>query len=607
MNATVDATRQRCAPFRATHFPSAAMQIERRSDGTLIIEPITPLAPFVPNLPAQLADWARREPGRACIAERAGPGGPWRRCTYGEFKRMADAVTAWLLARSLPPGRSVLILSGNSIAHAAVKFGGMAAAVPVCPVSANYSLMPGDFGRLRHVLGLVQPAVVFAEQTAQFQRALETVDFGDAEIVTTDPALLARPAMAWAEVLATPVTDAVDAAIAALDPDAPSLYMLTSGSTSLPKAVVQTQRMVAANVAQGRQVLEESAGWSETMLDWLPWSHVSGACNQFATLCSGGEFHIDAGRPLPGQFEESLRNLREIAPNFYINVPFGYAMLVEALEADADLRHSFFSRLRLALYGGAGLPQALYDRFQRLAIETTGERIFFTTGYGATETSSGCMSIYFPTETVGIGLPMPGVTLKLVPHGARYEVRVRGQVVTPGYLGQGDANHAIFDEEGFYRTGDTAQFHDADDVGKGLRFTGRLAEEFKLATGTWVAAGRLRTEVLEATAPLLVDAVVCGENRAYVGLLAWPRSKPGPDFVEQLAARLTAYNAGRGLSERVERLRLLVEPPSVDQHEVSDKGTVNQRVTLARREADVARLYAEPAGPEVVRPGPTTA
>jgi feruloyl-CoA synthase len=576
------------------------MRVERRADGTLIVEPVAALEPFVPSFPAQLADWAKRDPERPCMAERAGPGGPWNVWSFGEFKRAADAVTQWLLDREVPRGRSLLILSGNSIAHAVIKFGGMAAGVPVCPVSANYSLMPGEFGRLRHVVGLVRPAVVFAEQTERFRRALETVDFGDAEMVTGDTSALSRPATAWPDVLATPVTAAVTSAIESLDPDAHSLYMLTSGSTSMPKAVIQTQRMVTANVAQARQVLAFTAGWKEAMLDWLPWSHVSGACNQFATMCSGGVFYIDAGRPLPGMFEESLRNLREIPPSFHINVPFGYAMLVEALEADRELRERFFSRLRLALYGGAGLPQALYDRFQRLAVETIGERIFFTTGYGATETASGCMSIYFPTEEVGIGLPMPGMTLKLVPSGPRYEVRIRGQIVTPGYLGAPEANRAIFDDEGYYRTGDTAQFHDPDDIGKGLKFAGRLAEDFKLGTGTWVAAGRLRAEVLEATAPLLADVVVCGENRAYVALLAWPKVAPGPELVTELSHRLNAFNAGRGLSERVQRLALLVDPPSVDHHEVSDKGTINQRVALARRAADVEHLYAEPPAPEIV-------
>jgi feruloyl-CoA synthase len=359
--------------------------------------------------------------------------------------------------------------------------------------------------------------------------------------------------------------------------------------------------MVTANVAQARQVLSRTANWSDAMLDWLPWSHVSGACNQFASLGSGGHFYIDGGRPMPGLFEESIENLRDIPPSFYINVPFGYAMLVEHLERDADFRERFFSQLRLCLYGGAGLSQSLYDRFQRLAVDTVGERIFFTTGYGATETASGCMSIYFPTEEVGIGLPMPGIELKLVPQGARYEIRIRGQVITPGYLDKPELNREIFDDEGFYRTGDTAQFHDPHDIQKGLKFAGRLAEDFKLATGTWIAAGRLRAELLEATAPLLTDVVVCGENRDYVAVLAWGRT-PGANIREDLARRLAAFNAGRGQSERIGRVKLLTEPPSADQHEVSDKGTINQRVTMMRRAADVEQLYTNSPADDLIVP-----
>jgi feruloyl-CoA synthase len=594
-------------PYRATFFPASTMRVERRADGTLVVEPEAALAPFVPSLPAQLADWAARDPDRPCIAQRATKGGPWLRYSFGDFKRAADAVTQWLLDQRVPAGRSLLILSGNSIAHAVVKFGGMAAGIPVCPVSANYSLMKGDFGRLRHVVNLVHPAIVFAEATEPFRRALETVDFGAATVVTVDPAVLSRPATAYADLLATPVTSAVARAIDTMDPDAHSLYMLTSGSTSMPKAVVQTQRMVCANVAQARQVLAQTAGWTENMLDWLPWSHVSGACNQYATLCSGGSFYIDDGRPLPGLFDESLRNIKEIPPSFHINVPFGYAMLADALEQDAELREKFFRNLRLALYGGAGLPQALYDRIQRLAIDTIGERIFFTTGYGATETTSGCMSIYFPTEAVGIGLPMPGMTLKLVPNGPRYEVRVRGQIVTPGYLANPEANRDIFDDEGFYRTGDTAQLHDPDDIQQGLRFAGRMAEDFKLGTGSWVAAGKLRGEFLEAFAPLVADVVVCGENLSYIALLAWPKAPNTPELVGELRARLQRFNAGRGLSERIERLALLTEPPSVDQHEVSDKGTINQRVALTRRAGDVQRLYEKVPGPDIILPAGATA
>ncbi|HEY6642465.1 AMP-binding protein [Povalibacter sp.] len=594
-------------PFRRTYFPSARMDVERRSDGTLIVRAATELQAFVPNIPAELASWARRIPEQTYLAQRPTAAAPWIRHTYAATKRDVDAVAQWLLDLEIVPERSVLVLSGNSIAHAIVKYGAMSARIALCPVSVNYALMGGDYGRLKHVIRLVRPAVVFAEQAALYRAALENVDFGDAVIVTDDPKLLRRPAVALSEVLATRVTDAVTTSIEAIDPDAPAAYMMTSGSTSLPKAVIQTQRMIAANLAQGRQVFGQTAGWHETMLDWLPWNHVSGAFTKMGVLTSGGTLYIDGGRPMPGKFEESIANLKELAPSFYVNVPIGYAMLADALESDAELRERFFGGVRLALYGGAGLPQALYDRFQELAVRTIGERIFFTTGYGATETTSGCMSIYFPTEQVGIGLPMPGVEVKLVPIASRYEVRMRGPMITPGYLGV--AGREMFDEEGFYRSGDTAQFHDDNDVQEGLKFAGRLAEEFKLSNGTWVSAGALRARLLEACAPVLSDALICGEHRAYVAVLAWTsdagcRSIAGADaqspvevqsaIATFLAQRLATFNAGRGSSAKIQRLRLLIEPPSIDAHEVSDKGTINQRVALERRSQDVEQLYADP-------------
>ena len=596
------------APFRKTSFPSAAMRTERHADGSLWVTPELALADYRPNLPQELAARAAAHPQKTYLAERRGGAeAPWYLASYGEVDKQSRAVAAWLLARAIPAGRSLLILSGNSVMHAVFKYGAMAARLPACPVSVNYALMGGDYGRLKHVIEMVRPAVVFAEQTPAFRAALESVDFGDAALVTDDPSLIAvtqgsGPVVATASVLATPAGTDVDASIASIDPDEASLYMLTSGSTSLPKAVIQTQRMIASNLAQGRQVLGDTAGWSDVMLDWLPWSHVSGAFTKMGTLTSGGTLYIDGGKPLPSMFAESLRNLKEISPKFYVNVPFGYSMLADALDKDEELRRRFFGNLQLALYGGAGLPQALYDRFQQLAVDTVGERVFFTTGYGATETASGCMAIYFPTEEVGIGLPMPGLTLKLVPDGDRYEVRLKGPMITPGYLGHGEKNRTIFDEDGFWRTGDAAQLHDPADIGKGLKFAGRLAEEFKLSNGTWVAAGRLRASLVEAFAPLLGDFVICGENRERLTTLTWPKTPVDDTLRTELSHRLGVFNVGRGASERVEALLLLDEPPRADAHELSDKGTINQRVTLLRRAADVERLESGQPDPRIVLP-----
>jgi feruloyl-CoA synthase len=584
------------------------MRTERHADGSLWVTPELALADYRPNLPQELAARAAAHPQKTYLAERRGGAeAPWYLASYGEVDKQSRAVAAWLLARAIPAGRSLLILSGNSVMHAVFKYGAMAARLPACPVSVNYALMGGDYGRLKHVIEMVRPAVVFAEQTPAFRAALESVDFGDAALVTDDPSLIAvtqgsGPVVATASVLATPAGTDVDASIASIDPDEASLYMLTSGSTSLPKAVIQTQRMIASNLAQGRQVLGDTAGWSDVMLDWLPWSHVSGAFTKMGTLTSGGTLYIDGGKPLPSMFAESLRNLKEISPKFYVNVPFGYSMLADALDKDEELRRRFFGNLQLALYGGAGLPQALYDRFQQLAVDTVGERVFFTTGYGATETASGCMAIYFPTEEVGIGLPMPGLTLKLVPDGDRYEVRLKGPMITPGYLGHGEKNRTIFDEDGFWRTGDAAQLHDPADIGKGLKFAGRLAEEFKLSNGTWVAAGRLRASLVEAFAPLLGDFVICGENRERLTTLTWPKTPVDDTLRTELSRRLGVFNVGRGASERVEALLLLDEPPRADAHELSDKGTINQRVTLLRRAADVERLESGQPDPRIVLP-----
>jgi len=589
------------APFKQTFFPSAAMHIERRDDGCLVVTPELPLAAYLSNIPKVLAQRAALHPEKTYLAERrGGKDSPWTHASYADINTQAQAFAAWLLAQPIEKDRSVLILSGNSIAHAVIKYGAMAARIPACPVSINYALMGGDYGRLKHVIQLVKPAVVFAEQTGLYKKALENVDFGDASIITDNPTEVTQligsgKAYGTDDVLATPISTSVQESIDSIQPDEPTLYMLTSGSTSLPKAVIQTQRMLASNLAQGQQVLGATAGWDDVMLDWLPWNHVSGAYTKMGTLTSGGTLYIDGGKPMPGAFDESLNNLKEIAPKFYVNVPFGYTMLADAIEKDDELRRRFFGNLRLALYGGAGLPQALYDRFQQLAVDTVGERIFFTTGYGATETSSGCMAIYFPTEEVGIGLPMPGLTLKLVPNADRFEVRLKGPMITPGYLGLSDEeNRKIFDEEGFYRTGDAAQLHDPRDLGKGLKFAGRLAEEFKLSSGTWVSAGRLRAQLIEALSPLISDLLICGESRDRLAILVWPKAPIDSSLEQQIADRLRQFNSGRGASERITSFAILREPPSVDAHEVSDKGTINQRVALMRRAADVERLYQQP-------------
>jgi feruloyl-CoA synthase len=595
-------------PFRQTDFLPVDLAVERRADGAILLRSRIPLREFEPCLPRVLAVQAQRLGSKPYLVQRRGPQREWTPHSYADTKRDTDAIAQWLLDRKVARDRPILLLSGNSVAHALVKFGGMAVGVPACPVSSNYGLMDSNFARLRHVVQLTRPGVVFVEQAKPFARALEQVDFGDAIILTATPEDAPRGAESLADVLATPVTNAVAERIAALRGDDHAAYMLTSGSTGPPKAVVQTYANITANIAQALQTIGSAAGWHTTTMDWLPWNHVSGAFGKMNTLVAGGTLYIDEGKPVPGPlWQESLRNLREVAGSYYVNVPLGYQLLVEALEADADLRRTFFRDLRVLLYGGAGLPQPTYERLQRLAVATTGKRIMLISAYGSTETTSGCLAIHFETDKVGLGVPMPGVSVKLVPVDERYEVRIAGAVVTPCYLRDPKRTAESRDEEGYYRMGDLAVFHDPQRPEHGLAFAGRLAEEFKLGSGTWVCGGQLRAELLRRLAPLVDELVLCGEGHTSIGVLAWPNrtaleSSGVAGLQSAIRERLAAHNAANpGASTAVRRVLLLQEAPNAGAHELSDKGTVNRSAVLVRRAADVERLYAEPPNADVIK------
>jgi feruloyl-CoA synthase len=595
-------------PFRQTDFLPVDLAVERRADGAIVLRSRIPLREFEPCLPRVLAAQAARLGDKPYLVQRRGPQRQWTPHSYADTKRDTDAIAQWLLDRGVARDRPILLLSGNSIAHALVKFGGMAVGVPACPVSSNYGLMDSNFARLRHVVQLTRPGVVFVEQARPFARALAEVDFGDAIVLTATPEDAPRGAVSLADVLATPVTGAVAERIAALRGDDHAAYMLTSGSTGPPKAVVQTYANITANIAQALQTIGSAAGWHTTTMDWLPWNHVSGAFGKMNTLVAGGTLYIDEGKPIPGPlWQESLRNLREVAGSYYVNVPLGYQLLVEALEADEDLRRTFFRDLRVLLYGGAGLPQPIYERLQRLAVATLGERIMLVSAYGSTETTSGCLAIHFETDKVGLGVPMPGVRVKLVPVDQRYEVRIAGPVVTPCYLRDPQRTAESRDEEGYYRMGDLAVFLDPQRPEQGLAFAGRLAEEFKLGSGTWVCGGQLRAELLRRLAPLVDELVLCGEGHTSVGVLAWPNraaleTSGAAGLSSAIRERLAAHNAANpGASTAVRRVLLMQEPPNAGAQELSDKGTVNRSAVLVRRAADVERLYAQTPSGDVVK------
>jgi len=608
--------------FRKVNWLPRDIAVERRPDGVIVLKSRIPLQDYLPHIPAALARWAQERPERTWLAQRRGPQREWHRVSYAEAKRTVDALTQAMLDMKLPDGAPVAILSGNSIEHALMTQAAMQARLPAAPVSPAYSLMSQDHAKLKYLFGLIKPKLVLVQDGATFEKALNALDLDGVTVVHVERPADGIASVAFADLAATQVTSAVADSIAQITPDAIGKLLFTSGSTGMPKAVINTQRMMCANAAMMMQVRpRDPNGPLPVFLDWMPWNHTMGGNALFnPALIEGGTLYIDDGRPVPGLFEETLRNLREISPTYYANAPVGYAVLAAAMEKDDALCRSFFKNLSIVAYGGARLPDDLYDRVQALAVRATGERMGFYTGWGSTGTGPTSTGTYWDTERVGlIGLPFPGVELKLVPAGPKYELRLRGINVTPGYYRQPELTEAAFDDEGFYCIGDAGVFVDPDDPAQGLIFAGRVVEDFKLFTGTFVQVGPLRTDAIAAASPVVHDALVAGQDRAYVGLLAWPnlhacRQLIGnaeatfedvvkhPAVIDCLRKGLEAHNAAaNGASSlRIARAMLMAEPPSIDGNELTDKGYINQRAGLDRRAALVERLYADPPADDVI-------
>lgn len=603
-----------------TEFAPPKVIVEPLPGGGWIVRSPVPLAPYEKSLGVLLRRWARECPDRIFLAERDAAGA-WRLLSYGEAGRRADAIAQALLDRKMGPDRPLMILSGNSIAHALLTLGCFLAGVPVVPVSVAYSLMSRDFSKLRSICRGVRPGMVFAENAGPFSRALSTVDVHGAEIVLREGSVEGIAATPFSRLLETAPTEAVEKAFATVGPDSVAKILYTSGSTGFPKGVITTHRMLCANQQMLAQIWPFAAKTPPVLVDWLPWNHSFGGNHNFnLVLKHGGTLYIDGGKPAPGAVEQTVRNLAEISPTLYFNVPAGYAMLLPYLESDRALRGNFFRRLQLIFYAGAALPQDLWDRLEAVSVAATGRKVPMTSSWGATETAPLATSAHFPIGRAGvIGLPCPGVTIKLAPAGDRFELRVKGDHVTPGYLDRPDLTRKEFDEEGFYRTGDAGHFADPADPSRGIVFGGRVTEDFKLATGSWVRVGALRTAVLAAASPVLQDLVVAGHDRAEVGVLAWPSlaglrrvcgiaGEEGsvgeltgrPEVADYLRRRLSAYNAGQaGATMRVGRLLLLADPPDSDANEVTDKGYINQRAVLERRKDLVERIFADPPPADV--------
>jgi feruloyl-CoA synthase len=574
---------------RDVRFGPNAVTLTKAADGSMYVRSIYPLGNYPAKLTDRLDHWAEHAPDRVFLAQRDATG-QWRTKTYAETQTAARSIAGALLTRPLSMERPIAILSGNDIEHALLGLGAMYAGIPYSPISTAYSLVSSDFGKLRHIFSLLTPGLIFAADGKAYASAIAAVAPKDAEIITTET---------FSQLL-------VGQRHALPGPHTVAKILFTSGSTGTPKGVINTHRMLTSNQEIVKSILAFVEEEPPILCDWMPWNHTFGGNHDFGfVLYNGGSLYIDEGKPTPRDFEATIRNLEDVAPNVFLNVPKGFEALLPYLRDRPGFRERFFSRMKLLYYAGAGISQPVWDELQRQAVAACGEQIVMFTGLGSTETGPAAL---FPDKHLrqagDVGLPAPGVELKLVPQEEKLELRLRGPSITPGYWRQPELTRAAFDEEGFYRIGDALKFVDPSDVSKGFSFDGRLAEDFKLSTGTWVSVGPLRAKFLAHCAPFAQDVVIAGHERGDVTALI-VLSPEGRALAEEARAtfeRLLGELASKstGSSNRIARAILMEEPPSIDKHEVTDKGSLNQGAILRNRAALVEELYAAQPSARVI-------
>jgi len=631
-------------------FATPAVDVQRRADGALIVRNPMPLQPYARCVGEWLEYWGRQAPERDFLLQRGADGG-WHGVTYGQALARVRRIAAWLLAHERETGngakmengvnssrRPVCVLSGNSVNHGLLMLACLHVGIPYAAVSPAYCLMSRDYAKVKNLIERLEPMIIFAEGAARFAPAMTALQglhqalwvVGDEDRFDELPAAMQTQTLHFGALLERPQNGeddaAVNAAFASLTPDTLAKILFTSGSTGTPKGVLNTQRMLCASQQSKQQIWPFLQAQPPVLLDWLPWNHTFGGNHNLnMMLCNGGTLYIDGGKPVSGAFDTTLNNLREVAPTLYMNVPHGFDMLVPALREDAALRKQFFSRLQVIFYAAAALPQHLWDALIDLSREELGQPVSMVTAWGSTETSPLATDCYFQAERSGvIGLPVPGMTLKLIPNGDKLEIRLKGDMVTPGYFKQPNVTAQSFDEEGWYLIGDAVRFVDPDNPVAGLVFDGRVSEDFKLMTATWVSVGTLRIKGVEALAPLAQDIVVTGHDRDSVGFLVFPNlaacrqlagadeAVPVPDVLAHPAVRAKLRQGLQTLHEQsggasslyADRALLLLEPPSVDDGEITDKGYINQSAVLRLREDCVQALYGDihgtPPDPRVV-------
>ncbi len=603
-------------------FAVPKITVDRRADGSVVIRPTDPLGDYPPRMGDVFLRQAQAIPDRLYMAARDAAGA-WRKVTYGEMGRTALAIGQALLDRKLGPDRPVLIVAENGIDHALLAVGCLITGVPFVPVSAAYARPGQGFTKLTYILDLIRPGLIFVDTWARYAGAQSALAPAGCEITVAGDLPGGANVTPFATLTRTAPTAAVEAAANGVGPDTIAKILFTSGSTDLPKGVINTHRMLCANQVQIGFSWPFLRKTPPVLCDWLPWSHTFAGNHNFHLVpWHGGTYYLDEGKPLPGLIEKTVANLREISPTIYLNVPRGYALLLDHLERDAALRERFFGALEFVFYAGAAMADSLQLRLRRLAEQVTGEPVPLVCAWGATETAPQATGLNYPTShPTCIGLPSPGVEIKLAPVGDKHEIRVRGPNVTPGYWRRPDATAAAFDDEGFYRSGDAGKFCDPAAPEKGLLFDGRITENFKLSTGTWVHVGAVRLAAIAACAPVIEDCVITGHDRDEIGALVFPsiagcRSlcpdlPPDAPVQALIAAPAVREALAQGLrrlkdesigsSMHIERALLLADPPTIDSNEITDKGYINQRGVLKNRAALVEQLHADPPSAAVVR------
>jgi feruloyl-CoA synthase len=577
------------APFRDARYAPRRLEVERRPDGAIVLTNPTPWSDRFLTTCAPLEHWAAEAPGRVWLAERDGDG--WRTVTYAQALTAVSALAGALRNLGLGPGKPLLILARNGVDHALISYGAMAIGAPIAPVSPQYGLKGADLSRLDYACAVLQPAAIYTDDADAFGDALKADFLRRLPVIASlngGPGHYAFPSMLAHEPAPFTAT-----------PDDTAKLLLTSGSTGRPKAVICLHRNVALNGAQIAACYNDPD--PPVVVNAAPWSHSLGAnAILHMVLHRGGTLYIDAGQPVAGRFAETVRNLKEVSPTYHNMVPAGWGLFASELEKDADLARTFFARVRVLQYGGASMAQSILDRIQAVAIATIGERVTFATGYGSTETGPTACNIHWLNARSGMcGLPVPGTSAKLVPTGEKYEMRVKGPQISPGYLGEPDLSAAAFDEDGYYRLGDAARLVDEADPGAGLIFDGRLVENFKLASGTFVAAGALRVAAVSAIGGAVSDAIVCGEGEEGVGLMLFLDPGYSARVGDAAAIRAAIETGLRGMNAaakggggRVARALILDGAPDAASGELTDKGYINQAMARGRRPQELARLFA---------------